>query len=774
MSPNGVAPNIAELSKERAKTKVAEANADEQTWGQWFGEIDEGIANWVGGGIADEDMDPKLKDPWHDQLGWGGIATVPAVAALGYYDTLKNRDERTGNQSGLTSFLGSALNVLSIGQLKEAEATVDMLYEQIPQDVKDDKDIAMLNYVNMAETGEDFMSMEEREQQVAMELQASRDANPWTAFTGDVVASIATGAALGKTAFSLANSSVVPAALSKALVGNPVSRLVFGSSIGGAEMAAYSWNMNGDLNKALIDGSVAALGGLAIGGLFNAGKTLFGKEAADAMQARVGNDIIEKMNFDNKARGLPPVTASQVAEQFSAAPAGSTMLDIWPGLQGHANRIVRAGEDGALKLAELIHKRQSLYVDLADPQGPLRKLMSSTSIVTQDGMLGLAKKQKAFISPKYTELYKAADDAGVTFSGKKLLAGLREMYGPQNKWLPEIKEAYDFAVHEINSLKRLAASGVKGKKTVDLLTAEQTNSLYRKLGKAATGETIKKSGKDAAVASTNELGYQIGRAKHAIGALIQKQLPELGELNFQWSDLEAVKPSFKAGIKGFKEPTGQDFARFLANPDVGLFAKRAYVMGAKNYVFGLLKNAKTEHAIRNILESNKVVVEGMEAMYGKEQTQEMIGAVLDQIKKLRVTEQLEAAAMTGATPQFLDNVSGKKAKELSDIGIALASTFGGTSQAAGLGAFGRTLARPISAAAETAADAFGADLFTKMGNNASDAFGALSHLLEKTAVPSKAGGVINPAIAGSITGVINDNRFVSRDAYGRPLPSPTE
>jgi hypothetical protein len=712
------------------------------------------VKSVVGEPVADEDYDPKMLDPAHDALGPLGYALAPATFATGVLDTLKNRDERTGRVAPLTTAINSLLDVFSIGKLNEASATMDQLYEEVPQNFDS---LEAASALHAQATGEDFPTFARRLDEAALEQEKVRAANPGTAFGSDLVAMVGTGGALGKVAFSLANKA--PAVVARYLVGSTPARVLFGSGVGAGETFAYSYNKNGDLEKATTDASLAMLGGTILGGTVVGGRKLYnhlvGKMAPDAIQAATGQKIVEVINADRQMQGLPPITASEYAAQIAAAGPNASALDIFPGLQKYANRIIREGGDAAKRFYDLIATRAELWNDLTDPRGTLRQTFQSPAVRSEQTIMRDVKAKHASMQPEYDKVYEANQD--VRFSGKQMLNNVATVFGPRNEWDGAKIEAFSLMKAQVDMLRKQAGSTTRGKKPQDALTLRQTvKDVLNFLQRAANSETVKVVGKDAPVTRTNEAGLALQDAAHAIKTMVQERVPDLAPLNKVYGDYMGIRTAYKAGKKAFSSADidSADIKAFLNDPQKSALSKMAFVEGAKYHLFKKLDAAKTAQAMDKILTQERPLVESMEAMFGKEATTDMIASVRKTLTQVKSAQELEAAARSGTASQFVPN-TGPELKSLVDAGIALGAPFGITSKAGGFGAVGRLLGRAPAESIEQQADTFAGEIIGTMGERASTSFEELQKLLRRSALASQGGDVRQSAGAAAMGSAVD-------------------
>jgi hypothetical protein len=761
-SPSGITKSESEAAKERMKAKLAAEGALSGT------AIEEppGMLNQAGhainrfmtemfGGVPQEgDLDPKLADPVHDALGPLGYLTAPAAAAVGLLDTMRNRDERQGKVAPATTALNSILDVFSLGTLNKAKASMDQLYEEVPQNV-DSLEAAEELYKQ--QNGEDFPTAAKRLEDAAIEQEKLRAANPNAAMASDFGAMVATGGGLGKVAFHAANK--LPAVVGKYLIGSGPARVIFGSSVGAGEVFAYSLNKNGDLEKAATDASVAMLGGVALGGLLSGGKKLsdhlFGVMKPDAIQAAVGKELLDAANLDRMQKGLPEATAAEVAADLAKLGPDASLLDIFPGLQKYANRIAGQGGAASHDLANLIATRAEFFKDLVAKDGTLRTAFRSQAVLSEQSLLRVAKQRKAELSPVYDAIYAAYPN--LKFSAKQILQNVETLFGDKLKWGADLQDAYSMLKQELAAhAKQATPKGAK--KLTDDLSLEQAVSLKEFLKDAAGSQAVKVAGKDAAVSSTNRIGRAFSIAGDYVTKLVHGAAGGLKEVDDLYGSLSSMKAAYKAGKKAFASPdiSAADIQAFMGDTSKSVLAKRAFVEGAKAHLFKRLDKATSATGIAKILQDERPMIESMEALFGKEATADMIGAVTPMLTKIKTAEQLKAAIQSGNVKEFIEN-SGPELKKLSDVIIAMGGPFAVTSKAGSFGAAGRILGRPVSKNLTEQADTFAGGIMGKMGEGASEAYRSLQALLGKAALPSTAGQAGAGAAVGAGIGGVGAN-----------------
>jgi hypothetical protein len=217
-----------------------------------------------------------------------------------------------------------------------------------------------------------------------------------------------------------------------------------------------------------------------------------------------------------------------------------------------------------------------------------------------------------------------------------------------------------------------------------------------------------------------------------------------------------LKTAYKAGTEAFssKKVTSTDVTAFMADDAKSAAQKRAFVEGAKFHLFEVLNagGAQTMEELDKVLLANQPVISKMKAMFGDQATQEMLDAVLPQVVKIKTTDKLRGALGQGVLSRLrpTDHSAGKAAL---DAAVAAGAPAGVTSVVSGTGAISRLVGGNTDAIEQPVADAFSADMLTRVGEGASSAFKQLQDMLKSSARPSSSGDAVNPAIIGGLSGL---------------------
>jgi hypothetical protein len=686
---------------------------------------------------AGEEVDPKVSQGLDlAKFGPLGLLVGAPVAAMGAIDSLANRDRNEGGIKTGTTLATALMDTLSLGSMNRVEAAADTM---------------LGNPLSDGSINADYWSQLNEE---ALQQDEIRRANPKTAFGGDVLGFALPGAALGKVAFSAAAEA--GGAVGK-LVATPVNRVLFGSGIGAAQSGAYTLTKTGDLQEALVDSSLAMLGGVVLGGLALGGtagaKAIFGsKMKPDAINAATGKELLDKANEFRAAQGLPPASAAQVMEDLQKMGPDAALLDIFPGLQGQANRIISKGGDAAETLRGLMATRNEFFRELTAPDGTLRTAFAAEALPSKTAIAREAKDRMANLSPQYTEVFKA--NAGVTISAKQILDNVTMLFGPTEKWAGPELDAFKLLSKEIKQYLKQTPKGQKR----DALPLEQATKLLQFLSGAAGKQQAKVAGKDALVRMTSATGRRVTQAADYVRSLLDTTVEDLKPLNALYKDYASMQTAYKAGKTAFASDAQDmtDILAFIGDTTKGTLTKRAYVEGAKYHLFTLLDKAPTAAAIDDILTKNRPLIAKMEGMFGKDPTAEMVGATKAMVTKAKTAEQLTVAQLTAPARELIESQGGKGLKDFVDLAIATAAPFGITSKAGGAGALGRLVGRPVSDAVETQADTFAGDMLSKVGEGASSAFVELQKMLQRSAAASTAPEVSRTVGAAGVVPAIQN------------------
>ena len=668
--------------------------------------------------------------------GPGGLATAPLQAVLGVLDTLQNRDHRVGDIAPVTTAGNAALDVASIGLANTVRGGIDMLEKDVNPDGA-------------------WEAWTEESERRALEQEEIRAANPGVAMATDVVTSIGTGGAIAKGMYE--TMAKYAPKVAKAVGQSRHGRVLFGSGVGGTEVAAYRMNKDGDLEQALVDGSLAALGGVVLGGLFEGTKGLWSiirnTKSPDVIEESVGGEILRMIDIEQQGKGLPPATASSVMKSVQELGPDATLLDAFPSLKQFAMYVLR-NEDAAMSgagLRNILSTRNGLMEDLMAPDGLLREVFKAKTVRGYKTFSEDVAKRFSTLQPRFSEVIK--QNAGVRFAGKPIVAAVQKLFGDKTRRTAAQTDLLSAISGNIEKYKALGkkVKDAKGKLVYpDQLTLEQATDLKQVLQRAAGEKALRIAGTDRTLPLDNLGLRDLAKVQGYLADLIHNKVPELAPLDKVYGSVASLKSAYKAGEEMFTKSAADsaDITMFLNDPKKSAAAKRAFVEGAKYRVFKMLNKAKDAKGIDKVITDNREVFQRMEALFGKDQVAAMVEAIRPSVTKLKTAE-----ALNKAIPR-LEKAEGRNTNFGSTIDMAtvVGGVPGVVSKAGLLGAFRRLFGQAVDPKEVAQKREMYGSILSKMGDGASDAFRGLEEIMNRSIRPSDKASIRNAGGLAVATG----------------------
>lgn len=683
------------------------------------------ITGVTGGAPTIEDAAGEFSSVGRDPLTGAPSATAasmlaaPAQGLLGVLDTLRNRDERTGEVAPLTTAATTMTDSASLGTLSKVQAVADTLE----------------NGANPDYAG----ALVARQ----LEQEYIRAANPMSAFAGDVAGSIGVGSVLmGAGLSGLKAIGSVPQTWFK--------RTIFGSGVAGGEAFTYRMNKDGDLARATVDASVAFLGGTAISALGKMGGgvlNLFKKpKVTEAMKEDVGNEIIKFINIDRQKAGLPPATTVEVQKTLAELGPDATLMDMSPNLRLLGQSVLRNESDeltGA-PLRELIASRNGLVEGLMAPDGGLRKILLAEGTQGFKPFTKLVQGQMKALQPTYTAILSAHKDA--RFSAKTLVNELGNVFGDVKRMT---SNQADLMGAVMGRLRDAQSRLPKGQKTQ--FTLEQLLDINRGLAGDASKKALRIAGTDKTLPLDNATLRDLTKVREYFASKMEAVAPELGPINAVYGNFAGLRTAYKAGAQMITAPgqTGDDIAAFLMDNTKSFGSHVAFLEGAKHRLFTKLSSVTTSDSLDKALLENKPMLDRLAGLIGEDAVSDMVKAVKPLVEKARTAEMLAKVDPKIAGQTAANQMPGV----IADLAVGTAGGIGSASQAAGLGA-GKRLLQKVTGGTNPQADPLRqqltADILSKMGNNASDTFKQLEALTTRQISPNQVSGIRNTMAAGLV------------------------
>lgn len=774
-SPTGAVKSVGETAKERAKAELANGPALRDTsieappgmLRSAYNAVGRFMTDTFGGELPQEgDWDYKLENPtvgtdfMMDPV--GSLGRTVLNTGLGAIDTLQNRDERTGKTTRLNTALNSALDVGTIGTANTMRGAIDYVdavdgYQALSEV---DPETTEAYAADAAEEPKSFAEYVDRR---ALEQEEIRAANPGTAIGTDMLTAVLTGGGLAKGAYKLLEKGAGKAVAAN-IGRNWAGRILFGSSVGSAEVFAYRMNKEGDLEKAAKDASLAMLGGVAIGGLFETARGLKNiirnTKAPDIIEEAVGDEIISMINIERQTQGLPAARPSDIMAEIAKMGPDATLMDLYPSLRKFAEHVLKNADsaDAGKGLREIISLRKDLLQDLIGPDGTLRTAFGSKSVRGESQFFADMKARQTALQPRY----KAVTDANTAmrFDAKQIKDNLLTLFGGAKERLSVGQmELIDFISANLDNY---IAAGIKktkgGKVTPKGVTLDNMLDLRVVLGKQTGSKAAAVATKGGQISLDNVDYRDLAQVSGYLSDLIHLKAPELIPLDKVYGNLGKSKTAYKAGLDMFtgRMVDSADVQRFMAEPVKSAAERRAFTEGAKYRIFKLLNGAKTADGIDRILLENRELLSRMEAMFGADGLKQMIDDVRPQIVKLKTKEVLGKAVENMAI-HGPDKANASIGRTI-DVGIAIGGIPGWASKAGMLGGLRRLAGQAVDPAEMAQKREMFGDVLSQMGTGAANKYKHLNDILSRSIRPSDMGAVTRPAALGAAT-----ERYVNQD-----------
>jgi hypothetical protein len=691
---------------------------------------------------------PKLKGKEQEDAGfWGSmIGGLPQAGdmdvktnlafplnILGAIDTLRNRDERTGVSTDLTTAATTALDTMSIGTSDETRGVIDAILAP-----KGDT----TPFIQSAQEAMDMRKLE----QVEM-----REDNPLAAVAGDIGGSAVSGSVLAKGGFNLVAKYLPSAA--KAIGATWYGRSAFGAGAGAAETFAYTMNKDGSLEKAAKNAGLAFMGGIVLErGLAGLGKGyqfLRNVKTPDAIAEGVAKQIVDNINIDRAKQGLPAATATDIQTQIDALGKDATLLDVYPKLKQFAQYVLK-NEDSLYTgrgLMDMLATRKDIMTEIMSEDGVLTDVLQAPSLRSPKTFEAEVAKRHKVLVPRYTEALDAITD---TFDPKVLKKSLDDLLGDKASRPLQTQAVFDFVARQLDAAAKQGKK--RGANVPKEISAKQVFSILKTLDKGVSVTDLKMAdGMPSGVKAANKEDWvDTSIVRSYLRETLGNVSEDLKKLNKVYGYQADTLKSYKAGAAMLTDSktSPADILRFMANPAKSKGDLRAFAEGAKYKLFDKLMAVSDEVGLERALTDNKKITGKLRAIMGDEAVDAMLASLKPMLEKSKLAKDLMEVVPKMQTP---DPSKGTFTKAL-DLAIAAGGVPGVTSKAGAFGALGRTIGQKAGVPEGPAERTMYSEVLSQMGDGATASFKKMDDLLKRAIKPTGMSQVGRTGAAAAITG----------------------